>query len=73
MPTSTAETAASRVRNITTQGRFDAVVDFIYNCGAGNFNASTLKKYIESNRKVWEIQEQFTKWVNVAARSSADW
>lgn len=61
---STAETAASRVRNITTQGRFDAVVDFIYNCGAGNFNASTLKKYIESNRKVWEIQEQFTKWVN---------
>ena len=58
------ETAASKIRNVATQGRFDAVVDFMYNCGVGNFNTSTLKKYIESGRPTWECQEQFLRWVN---------
>lgn len=52
------------VRRIATQGQFDAVVDFIYNCGPGNFEKSTLKQYIEAGRKTWEIQEQFLRWVN---------
>jgi len=56
------EAAANKVRNVATQGRFDAVVDFMYNLGIGNFNKSTLKKYIESGRAVWEIQEQFLRW-----------
>jgi lysozyme len=60
----TFEAIASRVRNVATQGRFDAVVDFLYNCGTGHFNSSTLKKYIEGARKTWEIQEQFLRWVN---------
>jgi lysozyme len=60
----TFEAIASRVRNVATQGRFDAVVDFLYNCGPGHFNSSTLKKYIEGARKTWEIQEQFLRWVN---------
>ena len=59
------EPIANKVKRIGgSQGKFDAVLDFIYNCGVGHWNSSTLKKYIESNRKVWEIQEQFTKWVN---------
>ena len=58
------EAIADKCRMLTTQGRYDAVLDFIYNCGPGNFNSSTLKKYIEGNRKVWEIQEQFLRWVN---------
>lgn len=58
------EREADKVKRITTQGQFDAVLDFIYNCGPGNFNASTLKKYIEAGRKTWEIQEQFLRWVN---------
>ena len=58
------EAVANKVRNLSTQGRYDAVVDFIYNCGPVNFNSSTLKKYIESGRKTWEIQEQFLRWVN---------
>jgi len=58
------EAAAGKVRRIATQGQFDAVVDFMYNCGPGNFASSTLKKYIESGRKTWEIQEQFLRWVN---------
>ena len=59
------EAEANNVKLIgSSQGKFDAVLDFMYNCGVGNFNSSTLKKYIESNRKTWEIQEQFLKWVN---------
>ena len=62
------EDAAMKVRGLTTQGKFDAVVDFMYNCGIGNFNKSTLKKYIEGGRKTWEIQEQFLKWVNAGGK-----
>ena len=62
------ETAAGKVRGIRTQGQFDAVVDFMYNCGVGNFNSSTLKKYIEGGRKTWEIQEQFLRWVNAGGK-----
>ena len=62
------EAMADKCRMLTTQGRYDAVLDFIYNCGPANFNSSTLKKYIESNRKVWEIQEQFLRWVNAGGR-----
>ena len=58
------EAAAGKVRRIVTQGQFDAVVDFMYNCGTGNFDKSTLRQYIESGRKTWEIQEQFLRWVN---------
>jgi len=58
------EKEADKVKRITTQGQYDAVLDFIYNCGPGNFNTSTLKKYIEGGRKTWEIQEQFLRWVN---------
>ena len=55
----------TKVRRIATQGQFDAVVDFCYNCGYGakGFGGSTLKQYIESGRKTWEIQEQFLRWV----------
>lgn len=59
------ETIANSVRRIDgSQGKFDAVLDFIYNCGPMNFSKSTLKQYIESGRKTWEIQEQFLRWVN---------
>ena len=58
------EQAANMVKRIATQGQFDAIVDFMYNCGIANFNSSTLKRYIESGRKTWEIQEQFLRWVN---------
>ena len=60
----TFEASALKVRGIWTQGQFDAVVDFMFNCGVSNFNSSTLKKYIEGGRKTWEIQEQFLRWVN---------
>jgi lysozyme len=63
------ETIANGVRRIGgSQGKFDAVLDFIYNCGPGNFNSSTLKKYIEAGRATWEIQEQFLRWVNAGGK-----
>ena len=58
------EAVANRVKRISTQGKFDAILDFIYNCGPANFESSTLKKYIEVGKATWEIQEQFLKWVN---------
>ena len=59
------EEVANRCKRISgSQGKFDAVLDFIYNCGSANFEKSTLKKYIEAGRKTWEIQEQFLRWVN---------
>lgn len=57
------EAAANRVKHIASQGQFDAIVDFMYNCGTGNFDKSTLRQYIEGHHKTWEIQEQFLRWV----------
>ena len=46
------------------QGQFDALVSWIYNLGAGNFNNSTMKKYIMQRRKDEEITDQLVKWVS---------
>ena len=56
------EVVANRCKRISTQGKFDAVLDFIYNCGPGNFEKSTLKKYIEAGRKTYEVQKEFLRW-----------
>ena len=57
------EEVANKCKKLSTQGKYDAVVDFIYNCGPANWNSSTLKKYIEGGKKTWECQEEFLKWV----------
>ena len=62
------EAVANRVKRITTQGRYDAILDFIYNCGPANWNSSMLKKYIEVGKATWEIQEQFLRWVNAGGK-----
>jgi len=64
------ESTANKLRNVSTQGRFDAVVDFIFNCGAGNFMKSTLKQYIELGKPTWMCQEQFLRWVNAGGQKS---
>ena len=64
----TYEAAANRCKGLDTQGKFDAVVDFCFNCGVKAFNGSTLKKYIEQGRKTYEIQEQFLRWVNAGGK-----
>lgn len=62
------EAVANRVKRIATQGQYDAVLDFIYNCGPGNFATSTLKRYIEAGKASWMIQEEFLRWVHSGGR-----
>lgn len=51
------------IPEIDTQGKFDAVVDFIYNLGVGNFQSSTLYKKIKTKAKTSEIVAEFNRWV----------
>lgn len=51
------------IPEIDTQGKFDAVVDFIYNLGVGNFQSSTLYKKIKAKAKTSEIVAEFNRWV----------
>ena len=64
----TAEKYVNTISRVDTQGKFDALVDFAYNCGVGALKTSTLLQYIQSGRKTWEIQEQFLRWVNCAGK-----
>lgn len=45
-----------------TQGQFDALVDFAYNCGTGNLEKSTLLRKVRANAPLTEIQTEFRKW-----------
>ena len=44
-----------------TQGQFDALVDFAYNCGVGNFRSSTLRKKINAGDMAGASLE-FARW-----------
>ena len=46
-----------------SQGRFDALTDFAYNCGIENLKNSTLLRYIKENRTEEEIRHEFHRWV----------
>lgn len=49
------------VTQILTQGEFDALVDFTFNLGSGNFQSSTLLKLVnEGDFK--DAAEQFEQW-----------
>lgn len=62
------EAIANKCKRLSSQGKFDAVLDFIYNSGPANFEKSILKKYIEGGKKTWQIQEEFLKWVNAGGQ-----
>lgn len=46
------------------QNQFDSCLSFIYNCGIGAFNRSTLKKKIRINPNDPTIRDEFMRWVN---------
>ena len=52
------------MKEIDTQGKYDAVVDFIFNVGVGNFKRSTLYKYILRHAPDKLIQAEFRRWVH---------
>ena len=61
---STAEKFVGTIKEVDTQGKYDALVDFAFNCGVANLKSSTLLRLIRQGAKTWEIQEQFLRWVN---------
>ena len=56
------EAFVNKIPEINTQGKFDAVVDFCFNCGIANFKSSTLYKYIQQHKPVEDIINQFKRW-----------
>jgi lysozyme len=54
-----AESAVSRLVKVTLlQGQFDALVDFVYNVGAGRLASSTLLSYLNAGRyddAAWQL------------------
>jgi lysozyme len=54
-----AEAAVDRLVKVTvTQGQFDALVDFVFNLGAGRLASSTLLRYLntgKSDAAAWEL------------------
>lgn len=50
-----------------TQGEFDALVDFVFNCGSGNFEHSTLLALVNKGDVVRAAQE-FEKWDHAAGK-----
>jgi len=48
-----------------TQHQFDALVDFTFNCGAGNFKNSTLLRLVNQSQFALADAE-FAKWVRAA-------
>jgi lysozyme len=48
------------------QNQFDALIDFIYNLGFGNFIGSTLRMMIQANPFDPAISAEFMKWVHAS-------
>jgi len=59
----TFERYVNSIPEITTQGQFDAVVDFVFNLGIRPFAHSTLYRYIRARRSTADIQNEFRRWV----------
>jgi lysozyme len=49
------------VKTPLTQNEFDSLVDFVFNCGSGNFEHSTMLKLLNHNDHVLAAAE-FQKW-----------
>lgn len=62
------ETYLNKQHICKTQGQFDALVDFIFNLGIGNFRSSTLRKYIIAGYSDEKICAQFKRWVYAAGK-----
>jgi len=55
------------VTKTVNQGQFDALVDFVYNLGAGNFEGSTLLKLVNAG-DMSGAAAQFARWNRAAGK-----
>ena len=53
-----------------TQNEFDALVDFVFNVGSGNFKSSTLLKLVNANDMEDAVRE-FVKWDHCGGKEVA--
>ena len=60
----------AKVTGDITQEEFDALVDFVFNCGAGNFAASTLLKKVNAG-DIHGAAAEFEKWDMAAGKQMA--
>ena len=59
-----AETTILRpVRRPLRQNQFDALVSFVFNVGAGNFQSSTLLRKVNENPNNPDIRGEFGRWI----------
>lgn len=58
----------ANTRDDISQGQFDALVDFAYNCGNGNLKSSTLLKKVNANPNDKSIEKEFMKWTKAAGK-----
>ena len=62
------EKALSGIKEIDTQGKFDACLDFCFNLGIGNFLRSILIKTIKAGMDDRRIKAEFMRWVYAGGR-----
>lgn len=55
--------ARSYIISDVNQNQFDALVDFTYNAGPGNFKTSTLLTKVNKNPNDPSIRNEFNKWI----------
>jgi len=65
----TAEYAVQKALNLeATDGQFAALVDFVFNVGAGNFQKSTLLKRVNA-RRFNEVPFELRRWTKAGGRT----
>ena len=64
------QTVNSKVHTDLTQNEFESLVDFVFNCGAGNFAGSTLLRKINAGDMEGAALE-FQKWDKAAGHVMA--
>lgn len=62
------ENFVNSIKEIDTQGKFDALVDFAFNLGIGALKDSTLLKRIRNKESEVLIKNEFLKWVHANGR-----
>lgn len=62
------EKMLSDIKEIDSQGKFDACLDFCFNLGLGNFLRSTLLRTIKEGKDDKRIKAEFMRWVYAGGR-----
>lgn len=62
------ENFVNTIKEVNTQGKFDALVDFCFNLGIGKLQSSTLLRKIKIDAPTKDIQTEFLRWNKAGGR-----